>query len=316
MLRLNASPDAARPPRRSPLSCGRTLAVPLGVALSGFLVVATAAAQPAPQRQPPAAPPAHPGAAPRQPGAAAVPPGAAQPGATQPGAAQPGAAPPAAAPQPGSAPPAAPAAATPAPVAPDGAAPPSPAAPYPAAPYPAPPYPAPPQQVPPPVPGASPGYPPPGYPPPGYPGGYPPYGGAYPPLPPGYPARAEEIPPAPPPVPLRRNSPGLMAGGIALTAGGTIAFFAGTGLLASASERYEIYCDFGGSTGICDTRTDGPRQVAGALVAIGGGIMLAVGIPLWVIGGRKVPATAEAPEQPAQTTLSFGPGSAALRTRF
>ncbi|AGP34073.1 hypothetical protein SCE1572_05900 [Sorangium cellulosum So0157-2] len=143
-----------------------------------------------------------------------------------------------------------------------------------------------------------------------------PYGGAYPPLPPGYPSRAEDIPPAPPPVPLRRNSPGLMLGGIALTAGGTIAFFAGTGLLASASERYEIYCDRDGFIGICNTRTDGPRQVAGALVSIGGGIMLAVGIPLWVIGGKKVPANAEATEEPAQTTLSFGPGSAALRTRF
>ncbi|WP_437725714.1 hypothetical protein [Sorangium sp. So ce861] len=317
MLRLNASPDAARTPRRSPLSCGRTLALPLGVALAGLLVATTAVAQPAPQRQPPAAPPAQPGAAPRQPGAAAVPPVTPQPGAAAapPAAAPPAAAPPAA-PQPGSAAPAATDAATPAPVAPPGAAPPSPAAPYPAAPYPAAPYPAapypaPPQQVPPPAPGAAPGYPP-----PGYQGGYAPYGGAYPPLPPGYPSRTEDIPPAPPPVPLRRKSPGLMLGGIALTAGGTIAFFAGTGLLASASERYEIYCDFGGYTSICDTRTDGPRQVAGALVSIGGGLMLAVGIPLWVIGGKKVPATADAPEEPAQTTLSLGPGSAALRTRF
>ncbi|WP_437578430.1 hypothetical protein [Sorangium sp. So ce887] len=306
MLRLNALPDAARTPRRSPLSCGRTFALPLGVALSGLLAATTAVAQPAPQRQPPAASPAQPGATPRQPGAAAAPPAAA---------------PPATAPQPGSAPPAPPGAATPQAVPPAPAGPPYPAAPYPAAPHPAAPYPAapgaaPPQGGPQAAPGASPGYPPPGYPPPGYQGGYAPYGGAYPPLPPGYPSRAAEIPPAPPPAPLRRKSPSLMLGGIALTAGGTIAFFAGTGLLASASERYEIYCDFGGYTGICDTRTDGPRQVAGALVSIGGGIMLAVGIPLWIIGGKKVPATADAPEAPAQTTLSLGPGSAALQTRF
>lgn len=306
MLRLNASPDAARAPRRSPLACGRTLALPLGVALSGFLVATTAVAQPAPQRPPPAASPTPPGAAPQQPGAAA---------------AQPPAAPPGAAPQPGSAPPAPPDAATPPPVPPAHAGPPGGAPPYPAAPYPAAPYAAPPQQGPQPAPGASPGYPPPGYPPPGYPppgyqGGYAPYGSAYPPMPPGYPSNMAEIPPAPPPVPLRRNSPSMMLGGIALTAGGTIAFFTGTGLLASASERYEIYCDFGGYTGICDTRTDGPRQLAGALVSIGGGIMLAVGIPLWIIGGKKVPATAEAPEAPAQTTLSLGPGSAALQTRF
>ncbi|KYF62949.1 hypothetical protein BE15_04255, partial [Sorangium cellulosum] len=188
--------------------------------------------------------------------------------------------------------------------------PPYPAPPYPAPPYPAAPYPAPPQQVP----QAAPGYPPPGYPPPGYQGGYAPYGGAYPP--PGYPPAAAELPPSPPPVPLRRKNPGLMLGGIALTAGGTIAFFAGTGLLASASERYEIYCDFGGFTDVCDTRSDGPRQVAGALISVAGGVMLAVGIPLWIIGGKKVPATDEAPRAPVQTTLSLGPGSATLHTRF
>ncbi|WP_437815373.1 hypothetical protein [Sorangium sp. So ce1078] len=327
MLRLNALPDAARTPRRWPLSCGRTLVLPLGVALSGLLVATTAVAQPAPPRQSPAASPAQPGVAPRQPGAAAAPPAAAPPAAAPPAAAPPAAAPPAAAPpaaapQPGSAPPAPPGAATPQPAPPTPAGPPPGAAP----PYPAAPYPAPPQQVPQPAPGAAPGYPPPGYPPPGYPppgypppgyqGGYAPYDGAYPQVPPGYPLNPEDIPPAPTPVPLRRKSPSMMLGGIALTAGGTIAFFAGTGLLASASERYEIYCDFGGYTGICDTRTDGPRQLAGALVSIGGGVMLAVGIPLWIIGGKKVPATSESPEEPAQTTFSLGPGSASLQTRF
>ncbi|WP_437968860.1 hypothetical protein WMF04_05980 [Sorangium sp. So ce260] len=316
MLRLNALPDAARTPRRWPLACGRTLALSLGIALSGLLVATTAIAQPAPPRQPPAASPAQPGVAPRQPGAAAAPPAAAPPAA-----APPAAAPPAAAPLPGSAPPAPPGAVTPQP------APPAPAGPPGAAPpYPPPSYPAPPQQVPQPAPGAAPGYPPPGYPPPGYPppgypppgyqGGYAPYGGAYPQVPPGYPLNPEDIPPAPSPVPLRRKSPSMMLGGIALTAGGTIAFFAGTGLLASASERYEIYCDSGGFTGICDTRTDGPRQLAGALVSIGGGVMLAVGIPLWIIGGKKVPATSESPEEPVQTTFSLGPGSASLQTRF
>lgn len=107
-----------------------------------------------------------------------------------------------------------------------------------------------------------------------------------------------------------------MLGGIALTAGGTIAFFTGTGLLASASNRYEIYCDFGGFTGICETRTDGRRQLAGALVSVAGGIMIAVGIPLWVIGGKKVPASDATPKASVQTTLSLGPGSAALQTQF
>ncbi|WP_437781839.1 hypothetical protein [Sorangium sp. So ce1097] len=298
MLRLIALPEA-RTPRRAPLSSGRTLALPLGIALSGLLAATTAVAQPAPQRQPAAGSPAAPAAA----------------------------SPPTAAPQPGGAPPAPPAdAATPpgppAPAAAPGATPPGAAAPYPGAPYPAPPqHPGaqgyPPHGYPPH------GYPPHGYPPPGYQGGYaphggayPPHGGAYPPLPPGYPPAAAELPPAPPPVPLKRKNPGLMLGGIALTAGGTIAFFTGTGLLASASERYEIYCDSQGFMNVCETRADGPRQVAGALVSVAGGIMLAVGIPLWIIGGKKVLAADEAPRAPAQTTLSLGPGSATLQTRF
>ncbi|WP_437636610.1 hypothetical protein [Sorangium sp. So ce854] len=290
MLRLIALPEA-RTPRRAPLSSGRTLALPLGVALSGLLAATTAVAQPAPQRQPAAGSHAAPSAAP------------------------PAAFPPTAAPQPGGAPPAPPD--PPAPAAAPGATPPGAAASFPGAPYPAPP-----QQVPPgaqgyPPPGyPPPGYPPPGYPPPGYQGGYAPHGGAYPPLPQGYSPAAAELPPAPPPVPLKRKNPGLMLGGIALTAGGTIAFFTGTGLLASASERYEIYCDFQGFTNVCETRADRPRQVAGALVSVAGGIMLAVGIPLWIIGGKKVIAADEAPRAQAQTTLSLGPGSATLQTRF
>ncbi|WP_437799014.1 hypothetical protein [Sorangium sp. So ce693] len=298
MLRLNASPDAARTPGCSPRTRARALALPLGVALSGLLAAATAGAQPAPQRQPPAGSPVAPGPARQQPGAAAAPPAASPPAAPTPAAATQ---------QPGSAPAAPPGAAAPQPAPPAASAPP----------YPAVPYPAPPQEAPQAPPGASPGYPP-----PGPPGGYAPYGGAYPhggaypPLPPGYPVSPSEIPPAPPPVPLRRKSPGLMLGGIALTAGGTIAFFTGTGLLASASNRYEIYCDFGGFTGICETRTDGRRQLAGALVSVAGGLMIAVGIPLWVIGGKKVPAGDAAPKASVETTLSLGPGSAALQTQF
>jgi hypothetical protein len=296
MLRLNALLDAARKPGCSPRSGGQTLALPLGVALSGLLAATTAVAQPAPQRQPPAGAPVAPSVARQQSGAAAAPPAAAAPAAASPAAPSPAGA----ALQPGGAAPAPGAAPQPAPPA-------APAPPYPAVPY----YPAPPQHVPQADPGAAPGYPP-----PGPQGAYAPYGGAYPPLPPGYPVNPSEIPPAPPPIPLRRKSPSMMWGGIALTAGGTIAFFTGTGLLASASNRYEIYCDFGGSMGVCETRADGPRQVAGAVISVAGGIMMAVGIPLWVIGGKKVPADGAAPAAPAQTTLSIGPGSAALQTRF
>ncbi|AUX39760.1 hypothetical protein SOCE26_011550 [Sorangium cellulosum] len=269
MPRLIALPDAARTPRRKPLAGRRALALPLGVALSGLLAAGTAAAQPAPQRQPPAGSPTQPGGASAQPAGATAP---------------------LAAPPPGGAPPA-----------PGGAA----------APQPAPP------QGPAAAPGAAPGYPPPGYPPPGYQGGYAPYGSAYYPPPPGYYPTPQELPPASPPTPLQRKNKSMMLGGIALTLGGAAAFFTGSGLLASASNRYEIYCDYGGYTSICETRTDEPLQVAGVIVSVAGGLMMAAGIPLWVMGGKKVPAPGEQqPEAPAQVSLSVGPGSTALQMQF
>lgn len=298
MLRLISLAGAARTPRRSPSLCGRTPVLSLGVSLFGLLIATTAVAQPAPPRQPPSVqPPASPPAvAPQLPADAAAPPGS----AASPGAATP---------------------------------PPSPQGPV-----------APPSPAPPPGPGAAPPAAP-GYPPPGYPGGYAPYGqggyyapygqggyapygqggyvpyggGAYPLPPPGptYPPAAAR-PPALPPVPMRRNNPSMMVGGIALTAGGAIGFFTGTALLASASQRYEIYCDYGGYTSVCERLPDEPRQVAGVLVSVAGGIMLAVGIPLWIIGSKKVPVKSESekPSAERQASLSIGPGSAALTVRF
>jgi hypothetical protein len=185
-----------------------------------------------------------------------------------------------------------------------------------------------PAQPPPPVqpfPQAQPGYPPQagapqpaaGYPPPGYYGGYPPqYGGGYYPPPGYYYPMAQETPPAPAPPALRRRSDGMMYGGIALTSGGVVGFFIGTVLLATANNRYEIYCDYNGSSGICETRDDEPRQVAGAIVTVAGGLLLSVGIPLWVVGGKKVRVKRDTPSTPLQPTLSLGAGSAAVRMAF
>jgi hypothetical protein len=159
-----------------------------------------------------------------------------------------------------------------------------------------------------------------GYPPPGYYGGYPPQGGGYYP-PPGYYyyyPPPQQVPPPPAPVPLRRKSEGMMYGGMALTGGGVVGFLVGSILLATANDRYEIYCDYGGYTGICEMRDDEPRMATGTAITVAGGLMLAVGIPLWVIGAKKVPIkpSDEAPKTTLRTTLSVGVTSATLHVAF
>lgn len=60
-------------------------------------------------------------------------------------------------------------------------------------------------------------------------------------------------------------------------------------------------------------RTD--RLTTGSVLAGAGAAVVAMGVPLWIMGGTKVPAGAgDAPS--TQTGLSLGPGSAELTVRF
>jgi hypothetical protein len=97
-----------------------------------------------------------------------------------------------------------------------------------------------------------------------------------------------------------RNSVPLMVTGILLTSVGAIGLVAGGALYASASDRIDVYCDDGSFVYQCQTRDDEDRQVGGAVLMIAGGAALAVGIPLLIVGARKVPvATAPGDSPPA-----------------
>lgn len=178
---------------------------------------------------------------------------------------------------------------------------------------------------PPPPPGAS-TYPPPpqgaaGTPPQGY-GPYGPYSypyGYYPP--PGY--YPEQLPPPPPPT--KRANGTLMTVGIVLTSVGAVGVLSGLAAFASANNRIDIYCDGGNR---CGTRDDADLQITGAVMMIVGGVMGLGGIPLWVIGGRRVPLSPEEtkalegappattpPPSPA-ASLRVGPTSASLVVTF
>ena len=173
--------------------------------------------------------------------------------------------------------------------------------------------------VPPPPPGAQPGQPPPdaaGQ-PPGYPPGYPPPAGSYPPgyapygpygYPYGYPYDPAYYPgPTPRPPPTRRANGTLMAVGIGMVGVGAVGVLSGLAAFATANNRIDVYGDGGQRIG---TRDDEDLQVAAAVLTISSAVVGVAGIPLWVIGGKRVPLEGSEkndPAAPGETQQKPGP---------
>ncbi|MDI3283763.1 hypothetical protein, partial [Polyangium sp. 15x6] len=157
------------------------------------------------------------------------------------------------------------------------------------------------------------GQPPPGYgpPPQGYPYGYPYYGPYY----------GEPQPPQPR---YERKSTPMMIGGILATTAGIVGVLAGSAIASTAANQIPIYCDSDFGPTICETRADETQQAVGYAILITGVVALGVGVPLWVIGSKRVPVksdeTTPSTTTPAapQTSLRLlvGPTSAGLRVTF
>jgi hypothetical protein len=126
----------------------------------------------------------------------------------------------------------------------------------------------------------------------------------------------------------RRNT-AMMVAGILLTAGGAVGLIIGAAVTANASNQIDVYCPNGsGSTFRCSTRDNESQKTAGYGLMIGSAIALAGGIPLWIVGGTKVPVKKDEPAggsdnppaEPAKTSavpaLLVGPGAAALKWTF
>lgn len=159
--------------------------------------------------------------------------------------------------------------------------------------------------------------PPPGYaPPPGYGAPPPEYGAA----PPGY-----AVPPGgayyygygpPPPIPKKRRSTGMMVSGIVLTALGGVTLLAGAVVYGMAKKTSCTYSATGAT--FCSRNEDG--ATAGTIAMLLGGGMIAAGIPLTVVGARKVPVNeagvrkVEAPRSVG--TLFLSPTGASFRYSF
>ncbi|WP_437312644.1 hypothetical protein [Sorangium sp. So ce385] len=121
--------------------------------------------------------------------------------------------------------------------------------------------------------------------------------------------------PSPPPQPLtRRRSKGMMVTGIVLTSIGAVALLGGGLALAasSATDTDPEYTDpFEEELGY---EEDASATEAGVALILGGVVFAGVGIPLAIIGGRKVPVQ---PEKKAASApppeLVLGPRYAGLR---
>ncbi len=190
-------------------------------------------------------------------------------------------------------------------------------------------------QAPPPPPGQA--APPPGYgePPPGYapaPPGYAPAPPGY--GPPGYPQPGYGQPqfyyPPPslmgPPPRMERRSKGMMAGGIVLIGVGGLSLITGLAVYAiggvgsfkscsSTSGNYSYNYNYND----CGWTADKGTQAAGVALMVLGVAGLGVGIPLTVIGAKKVPVDPQAGEPPAAITtpmLHLGAGNASLDFAF
>jgi hypothetical protein len=101
----------------------------------------------------------------------------------------------------------------------------------------------------------------------------------------------------------------MMITGIVLTSLGAIGIVTGAVMVARAESN--IICGGGGTLGSCDD--SGDRRAGGFAVMLLGAAGLGVGIPLTIIGARKVPARGQLP---AEAGLRFGPRSASLRVTF
>lgn len=100
----------------------------------------------------------------------------------------------------------------------------------------------------------------------------------------------------------------MMVTGIVLTAAGPLAMSLGALVIVGANS---VACEPCPMTGPCPPCKDESSERGGMVLVVGGAAALAVGIPLIVVGARRVPAQPE-----AQTTLVIGPGRLSLQGRF
>ncbi|MEP7119646.1 MAG: hypothetical protein ABJE95_02005 [Byssovorax sp.] len=123
----------------------------------------------------------------------------------------------------------------------------------------------------------------------------------------------------PPPVPKEAANSKLMTVGIVAAIGGVATLITGSILMSVAKERIDVYRD---GPSYCCSIDDAPMRNAGITLLVVGGITATIGVPLWMIGGRRVPVrkttTTEPPRTPASAApvLRIGASRASLSWQF
>jgi len=94
-----------------------------------------------------------------------------------------------------------------------------------------------------------------------------------------------------------------MLGGILMTSGGLAALIAGSVLLAASRDRVDVYQD---GPSFWYSMDDPAMKGGGIAMMIGGGIVAAVGIPLWIIGSKPVPVRNTSPDDKPKDARAEG----------
>ncbi len=131
----------------------------------------------------------------------------------------------------------------------------------------------------------------------------------------GYPRADSYLYGVPSPRPKVMASPGKVIAGVVLSVVGSVGILFGAGLMGSATENVEYVCDPGAPVCTPHDRTD--RLAVGIGFLVAGVAATAVGIPLIVIGSKKVPAQTKEKEEARFTpTLRVGLTQATFSVHF
>lgn len=89
----------------------------------------------------------------------------------------------------------------------------------------------------------------------------------------------------------RRRSTGMMVGGIIITALGAVAMGTGTGIYfgRGSCDEFPRAIDIDGEVSRAPECNRSAAQNAGVAILAAGAIAVALGVPLWVLGGSDVP---------------------------
>lgn len=121
------------------------------------------------------------------------------------------------------------------------------------------------------------------------------------------------------PVPREPYNTKMMYAGIFGTVGGVSLLLIGSIVLASSRDRIDVYCD---GPRLCGHLDDLVMKNVGLVTMITGGLAGAAGVPLWILGSRKVVVRKKdekgpaAPRASAQPELRITGAGASLRWEF